>query len=110
MTPQEKLDAIKRICDEATGNRWQWEDHESDGMWLMCADEHGSCDPIIADCPVNSEPLENDRRFIALSRTAIPALVEAVEKMHAELSELTCEAVADNALTAALDKVKIDEK
>ena len=93
VTP-EYLAELKRLCDEATPGPWV-----KDGEWVV--PEGFDNDAWVTgdeDCPMpvvgmwihDNELLitGKDARFIAAARTAIPALIQHVERLERENDEL----------------------
>ncbi len=72
--PTEVLSRLERICGEATEGKWSWE-----------TTEHGYyVHRETADCPyceIADTVRPIDAEFIAISRTALPALVKCVREM-----------------------------
>lgn len=85
MTP-ERLAEIRAAAEAATEGPWVWID---DKMWSRKASdwEETFDPPIIQTDSGIYGPVENDRAFISLSRTAIPELLAEIERLSAALAE-----------------------
>ena len=78
--PKLKLSKIEEVCAKATPG--PWEAHEtpaeefggSVGAWDVC-----DADSLICDLLTGGESPGGDAEFIAMARTALPALLKAVK-------------------------------
>lgn len=91
-TTQEILDLLRDVCDAATDGPWEYVEDSNVMAGNRGVVESGIHD--IASClsgDYDFEHAEDNARFIALSRTALPALVEALERLNAYVGEPTAD-------------------
>jgi hypothetical protein len=87
-----KLDALEKRCNDATEGPWSTEKPSKDeNGWpqgiIVAAVARGQA--VYANPPGGSFP-ESDRRFIALARTAFPALVKMAREVERVRDQLYC--------------------
>lgn len=104
MTPEQRAE-LRRLCEEATEGPWEWviEDEsmlslgtegivmENTVLWCNRCD---SCIKYVREQPERFDawrcgmPNKINSDFIAASRTALPALLDEVERLEAEIERL----------------------
>lgn len=89
----DQMAAIRALCDAATPGPWKW--------WTSCSwrrlksDRAGVslsvAEPFVAsDGHPDLDIKEADQAFIAAARTAVPALLDEVERLRAVVAKLSC--------------------
>ena len=81
---KEELEAIKRRCDAATAGPWRVEH----GINVICADGKTATGATGTDAEYWHNRDKSNAEFIAHARTDIPNLIEEIEKLQEQVSEL----------------------
>ena len=88
MVTPEELKRLRELCDAATGGEWQRYGHIGSGSLARVRAIVGKCErthrEMFQDVPSDG----NDAAFIAAARTALPALLDEVERLKAELAKV----------------------
>jgi hypothetical protein len=75
------IDESRRICDAATPGPWEWS-----GDDLMSS---STCIATTGcDCGLSVTPVEDDKRFSAHARTALPAALDEIERLRRQNERL----------------------
>jgi hypothetical protein len=93
MTPQDIkafVEQTEAVCSRATKGKWYWDEGYPDENLLLTTDE--SCvvmkpyyDDDAGEVTINI--FDNDKDFIAASRTALPRACEIIKELMAELAD-----------------------
>ena len=96
---EERIAELRNLCEAATPGEWRW--HQTDGSLLCLSgpDEEQNAVLGIAICKACRErgapclgPDGTDAAFIAAARTALPELLDALDKAERDLDEQAAEA------------------
>lgn len=90
---------LRRLCEAATPGPWKWWTSNSWRRLRSCRrDSHPSvAEPIVArDGHPDMIISDADQAFIAAARTAVPALLDALEAAEAEILDTTWQDHADH--------------
>ena len=92
---EERIAELRNLCEAATPGEWRW--HQTDGSLLCLSgpDEEQNAVLGIAICKACRErgapclgPDGTDAAFIAAARTALPELLDALDKAERDLRQL----------------------
>lgn len=102
---------LRELCEKATPGPWTAEydnaDNAGGGWWYDIGPARVGAGYLCSDA--KEKQVEHDAAFIAAARTAVPELLDEVERLRAELADARRQAEADradaNRIMAEYDKL-----